>query len=146
MRMMKKRAAYLFILLANVIILAHAVLHHHHGNRICFDNTHCQSECHSNHLDDHNHDGEKGAVECMLRQFVFLPSGYQNGYFVRVSGGDLPQFPDFQFCLFHHEPLSFLSFSHSFSYLVHNTFHYFSPASAIVGLRAPPVFFFPNEC
>lgn len=69
--MYKRIAAYIFILLANTIVLAHAVVpHHHHHNVICFESSHCNDEIsHPNNnssSSDHQHDNKNNPDTCFL--------------------------------------------------------------------------------
>lgn len=75
---MLKRTALTFILLANIILLAHAVLpHHHHKEQVCTkckyyvdDDILCATETSSEH---HQHNS-KTTSECILKQAIIIPS------------------------------------------------------------------------
>ena len=73
---MKKGIAILFVLLANIILLAHAVLpHHYHEKLVCIESTHCAEDAtnHSQNSVEHNHqhDGNDN-ITCILNQAVFI--------------------------------------------------------------------------
>lgn len=77
--MIKKITAYSFILLANIVLLAHAVLpHHHHEQIVCIENTHCacdtDAHVHNTDAKDHQHDGNANSTACVLKQAVLIPS------------------------------------------------------------------------
>ncbi|MBK8807545.1 MAG: hypothetical protein IPO21_13245 [Bacteroidales bacterium] len=76
--MIKKLTAYSFILLANLVLLAHAVLpHHHHEQQVCIESTHCdgdsEAHIHNTASQDHQHDGADNTI-CVLKQAVIVPS------------------------------------------------------------------------
>ena len=72
---MKKVTAFILILLANIILLAHAVLpHHHHKLQFCTEVSHCNHHSNRNPWDTtHEHDGEEGS-DCILKQLIIFPS------------------------------------------------------------------------
>jgi hypothetical protein len=77
--MIKKITAYCFLLLANIVLLAHAVLpHHHHEQQVCIERTHCASDAdahvHNTDAKDHQHDGNANSTECVLKQTFVIPS------------------------------------------------------------------------
>lgn len=76
---MKKITAIFFILLANIIIVAHAVVPHHHLPKQVFVITEHNDEDingHKHHTDEHNH--EHGATNdydyCLLKQVITTPA------------------------------------------------------------------------
>ena len=76
--MIKRTAAIFFILLANISLLAHAVIqHHHHSGIICNTSSHCQTDIDVQHPNkpehNHKHGGNSGANYCTLNQEVELP-------------------------------------------------------------------------
>lgn len=77
--MIKKGTAIFFILLANIVLLAHAVLpHHHHEQQVCIENAHCASDTdahvHNTDAKDHQHDGNSNTTACVLKQAILIPS------------------------------------------------------------------------
>lgn len=77
--MIKKITAYSLILLANFVLLAHAVLpHHHHEQQVCIEQKHCandaESHVHNIDIKDHQHDGNKNSTTCILKQSILIPS------------------------------------------------------------------------
>lgn len=77
--MVKKLTAYLFVLFANLVILAHAVLpHHHHHEQICIEYTHCighDKEHHHQPKPDENKRGcRRDTAVCVLKQAFVIPS------------------------------------------------------------------------
>jgi hypothetical protein len=76
--MIKKLTAYSFILLANIVLLAHVVVsHHYHQNVVCVESSHCQdnnlAHKHNTQEDNHQHDGSSSA-NCLLKQAVIVSS------------------------------------------------------------------------
>lgn len=64
--MTRKKTAILFILLANIILLAHAVVpHHHHFGEFYLVSDNCQTTC---KIHNHEHDGNKCTENCVLKQ------------------------------------------------------------------------------
>lgn len=83
--MIKKKTALFFVLFANFILLAHAVIpHHHHEDEFCVFNVYCNSSDFSqsildlDHHNDHNHSSD--AECCDLIQEVIIPSNYLNQF------------------------------------------------------------------
>lgn len=74
---MKKITAYIIILTANIILLAHAVLpHHHHQLQICIEGSHCHHHHAPEPIDtSHDHEGENSA-DCLLKQLIIFPSNH----------------------------------------------------------------------
>lgn len=91
--MIKKVAAISLILIANLIMLAHAVIphHHHHETEICVDTSHYvdHNKCHEHsdadhqHNEDlpsadifhqHEHDQNNDSQCCLVKPVVILPS------------------------------------------------------------------------
>ncbi|MCF8372190.1 MAG: hypothetical protein K9H64_11250 [Bacteroidales bacterium] len=77
--MNKRIAALFFILLANITLLALAVIpHHHHETEICVVPSHCDEEGEIHDHDvarhDHEHDGESKTQYCVLNQVYVVPS------------------------------------------------------------------------
>jgi hypothetical protein len=75
---MKRITAFFFLMIANLVLLAHVVIpHHHHQNVACINNTHCQDDIvaheHNTTGHDHQHDGN-GSDNCILKQAVIVPS------------------------------------------------------------------------
>lgn len=66
---MKKTLAISFLLLANLVFLAHAVIpHHHHGSVTCFAASHCdEDEAHNHDGEEHHHDHSESSI-CQLLQ------------------------------------------------------------------------------
>jgi len=86
---MKKVIALSFILLANIILLAHAVIpHHDHENRtICFLDTHCtDSDVMHNHTDcdAQSHQDSTDSDRCCLIDIVFDPTDHKAKTFCHI--------------------------------------------------------------
>ena len=142
--MFKKTTAIFFLVLANIILLAHAVIpHHHHKGEVCFIYSHCQNDCdeqnHQTTENNHEHDGKNDFQCCVLDQFVLIPSSWikqeckcldgdnrhpgNDGFQTVLS--ELGSVFIFQTCLFKTK-LPLLS----------STYTFFTGRS--IGLRAPP--------
>lgn len=76
--MINKITAYSLIFLANIVLLAHAVLpHHHHKQQVCIEQTHCAGDAisHSHSTTGHNHQhDETNSEACILKQAVIIPT------------------------------------------------------------------------
>jgi len=77
--MIRKTTTIIFILLANIILLAHAVFpHHHHGQMVCLNFSHCYHAGNdsSTYPADcgHEHDSESPVSNCILKQLVVVPA------------------------------------------------------------------------
>ena len=75
---MHKTIALVFLIFANFILMAHAVIpHHHHQQILCVEKTHCngdkESHEHSFPARDHQHDGDSNPFSCILKQAIALP-------------------------------------------------------------------------
>jgi cell division protein FtsL len=73
---MKNKTAFIFVLLANMVLLAHAVIpHHHHQQQVCVESTHCLNDeyAHTHESSQHNHHHDGSADNCcILKQAVFI--------------------------------------------------------------------------
>lgn len=77
---MLRSLVYSLLFLANTILLAHdAIPHHHHHALVCIEREHCHDD--EDHSDDdtipaegHSHDGSQQTADCILRQYIILPS------------------------------------------------------------------------
>lgn len=74
--MIRKSLTIFFILIANIILLAHAVIpHHSHQNEVCVGNTHMQAQSgEHNSCSNHTHSQEQEAEDCDLNQAVVVLS------------------------------------------------------------------------
>lgn len=67
----------IYLLLANIILLANITIpHHHHENEICIVDSHCQkdSETHEHKSDGHKHDHDSSTTDCcILNQIYIVP-------------------------------------------------------------------------
>jgi hypothetical protein len=73
----EKTSSSVFILVANLIILAHAVVpHHHHQMQVCLGALHCLHDHHSTNQASsaHHNDHDGGKEACFLKQLVVIPS------------------------------------------------------------------------
>ena len=90
---MKRNTAIVLVLLANIVLLAHAVIpHHHHDSALCFSTTHENTCCEHDHGDSHEHhhhspisedanhdsDTDHDFVNCLLNQVFLIPSNHLN--------------------------------------------------------------------
>lgn len=74
----KKITAYSFLVIANIILLAHTVLpHHHHEQLVCIEQAHCTDDetNHTQNSTEHNHQhDDSNSTTCALRQAAVIPS------------------------------------------------------------------------
>lgn len=138
--MIRKRTAIFFILLANIIILVHAVVpHHYHQMAICVNTSHCQSDSNA-HDHDHEHDGEENSQSCVLKQAVFIPSTQENQFSNCLYAADKPLATiDFQAVLFDNGYLAGAPCIVSWSQTSFDTSSFTEFIAPSLGLRAPPI-------
>jgi len=135
----KKKAAFIFVLLANLVILAHAVVpHHHHDEKITM-----VTVCH-HHGEHHNHGNipvcneehnDEQTAACLLSQVMLTPSN-------QTRTNDSPN--DFETVNALHAVLAFLISNCEESLYGKQWFEiktnlYSQLTASSVGLRAPPV-------
>ena len=140
---MKLKTALVFLIIVNMILLAHALFpHHHHNYQVCLVNSHCHddSKAHKHNADEHNHDhdGNNKTQNCLLKQVVIIPS---NSFKYQFKCIDYSLFnSNLQFIPFYSETSAFavspVSFSKKkpvykseYSFLINHS----------LGLRAPPI-------
>lgn len=144
---MKRTIAISFLLLANIIILAHVIVphHHHEGMPVAFckisfsddnsERTH-SSHSHSNGKDDHSHDSEVNCTLCQLyiraeinSSLSSLASALANLHIdfpvICYNISTLTDIQESEGLPFRQKPYTISYHSH---YIVHS-----------LGLRAPPV-------
>jgi len=140
--MKKQLTAFFFLLVANGVLLAHAVIpHHHHQNIACVERSHCQNNHighkHTTPADNHHHDGNPSA-NCILTQAVFVPSNQGknevNGIFCLHENSF-----DFPFTLPYPGNNVFIPIIIDVTSVPDVSFSYHSCINPPVGLRAPPV-------
>lgn len=73
--MNKRKTAYIFTLIAGIVILAHAVVpHHHHHELICFESSHCAGDAvphnHNDAGQNHQHDNNSNSGTCFLSDYI----------------------------------------------------------------------------
>ena len=90
--MIKKITAISFILLANIVLLAHTVIpHHHHDAIVCVEQTHCQhhAQHHSDGLaeQEHQHDDDDNDSSCQVKES--LMALFSHGRYCRCCDNDV---------------------------------------------------------
>lgn len=137
---MKKITAHTFLLLATILLLAHAVLpHHHHQLQFCIESSHC----HHHNVPDplassHDHDGENSA-DCLLKQLIIFPANpvKQACKCTDLTDGHFHVY-DWHAILFQHEQASVPDQKASEVEYPSLVFSYSRILSSVSGLRAPP--------
>jgi hypothetical protein len=139
--MIKKLTAYSFILIANIVLLVHAVIPHHHlHQQVCIERKDCVendvSHTHSNPESNHRRGCETDSNKCVLKQAYLIPSthgrilkdcenctdNHNHDYYVLANFGYLDILPVSQgVTLIPKLPPSLISF-----------------VTLTIGLRAPP--------
>jgi hypothetical protein len=142
--MIKRTTAILLILLANIILMAHAfVPHHHHKSEVCIDNPygHADSDSHK-HSDiekNNNHDGKNEKEYCVLKEFVAIPI---NRLIKEIKSFDYSDnhvlLDKFHSILLDNGLKAFVSLIKAKAYLPLNTSSYIHFLETSLGLRAPP--------
>lgn len=143
--MIKRLPAILFILVANIVLLAHAVIpHHHHEKEVCIVSSHCDSDGDSHNHDKaehkHQHHGGNSVDHCVLQQILISPP---NKIKHEIKSLDLDTnlfLTDYSQAIFNDNSNDLVCFS---SYLKSKppsiTYTYLNYASTVLGLRAPPL-------
>lgn len=143
--MIRKGTAIFFILLANFIMLAHAVVpHHHHKSQVCIESNHCLSDSyahnHNTSAHDHEHDGGAGTENCALKQAVVISTNSVRQEFKCLDCDDNhPQLIHFQAILFSNKFISFIPKIGSNAQIPFITSSYLHSLQSSLGLRAPPI-------
>jgi hypothetical protein len=140
--MFKQFASIVFLLLANIILLAHDVIpHHHHEENICFEHHSCAA--------GHAHDSESQEQPtsddeetcCILAEMViFTPASHS--FEINCPCCENDQNPvnfDFSFIPTYSFAGSDLSDQYPFRQKPYRINYSLSPANQLHGLRAPPV-------
>lgn len=143
--MIRKKTAIFFILLANIILLAHAVVpHHYHKEQVCLVNAHCQndSKAHQHNASGHNHehDGSEGTQNCVLKQTVAIPANSLRQEFKCLGCDDNHSpFVHLQAILCGNELISFVPEIISNAQTPSGSSQHSNFVSTSLGLRAPPI-------
>jgi hypothetical protein len=143
--MIKRTTAIFLILLANIILLAHAIVpHHHHHEQVCIESTHCQNDSkahnHNAYTPDHEHDGDTGTENCVLKQAVTIPANnFKQEVKCYACDDNYAPFVHFQAILFNNERISFVPKIISIAQILLKTSSHSNFVSTSLGLRAPPV-------
>ena len=77
--MIRKGITYLFLILANLILVGHGIIpHHHHDKQVCFDSVHCEHDGMDNKDPGpvHHHDDEHDGHSCFLSEFIPIPVNF----------------------------------------------------------------------
>ena len=130
------------MLLANLVLLAHAVVpHHHHHEQVCINNTCCREDVmdHEHNTPEHNHqhDGGKNTAACVLKQEVVLPSNQGRQECDFVNSTDNHSY-DFLFTLFNSGAETGIPDFHTVASTPDITFSYSVHVTNSSGSRAPP--------
>jgi len=142
--MIRKKTAIFFILLANIVLLAHAVIPHphHHNSDVCTESSICQTDEKFHERSDCTHDDcSKGHYDCcVLKQVVTIPANQIKPEFkFLVCNDDHNNLDTFQSVLFTsgYSKLPIECFAVEWQ----NYKSSFNPqfVSTGFGLRAPPV-------
>lgn len=139
--MIKKLTAFGFILIANMVMLAHAVLpHHHHEQQVCIERKHCIDDAtthtHNSAEHNHQHDGTDNTA-CALKQAVIIPTS-QDKFLKSCDNCTDNHYHDFYilstFGYVFSEPVSEVV-----RYIPEFSSFYITFVTPTIGLRAPPI-------
>lgn len=143
--MFKRVTPIVFIMLANILLLAHAVLpHHHHHKQVCLVQSHCINDNistgHSTGKESHNHDGENNQDDCVLKELIAIPSNDWKQEFKFTASDYHQQDND----AFHYNLLNIGEEAITAIFLQSVSVHeikysYSYYVSTSLGLRAPPI-------
>lgn len=140
--MIKKLAAYSFIILANFVLLAHAVLpHHHHQSVVCVESSHCQNDnnahTHNTPEDTHQHDGNT-STHCILKQAVIVSSNQGKNETDLVFNAHYPSL-HLHFNLPYTGTEDIIPIFRIIAFVTDISFSFSSYITTSLGLRAPPI-------
>jgi hypothetical protein len=144
--MIKKKTAFIFVLLANIVLLAHAVVphhHHHNANEICISTSDCETDCkehkHITPACTHGHENNEKSECCTLNQFVVIPatSIRQENNWVGCPDNK-GTFDDFQAILFYYVLKADVPILETDARLQFTTSFFTQFVVSSLGLRAPP--------
>jgi hypothetical protein len=86
----KPKTALFFLIIANIFLLSHAVIpHHHHQDEVCFVETHCCGDHHSDteKADTNDHHSDENPDNCIL-EVPFIPAS--NSFRHDIKSCDTP--------------------------------------------------------
>jgi len=140
--MNKQITGLILLIVANIMLLVHAVVsHHYHQNSsICFEKTHCENshEKFEYPLTEHNHKHDGDTDNCLLKQAVAVPI-YVNKQIYGLDNNSTDHI-NFQLILFLSDAnYNFTFLKNIYSYFSYIKFHYIYFVNHCIGLRAPPV-------
>jgi hypothetical protein len=141
--MYKRRIAFTFLLLANLILLAHtAIPHHHHQNLLCFEREHCADDGipHEPGQPEQNHQHDNDPVRnlCLLADdFLSASSNFANRAGICQHNGGNQEYNPYLSCfsgntVISSQPVTDIAFARHF-YLLYSSISY-----AAFGSRPPP--------
>jgi len=142
--MIKRASALFIILLANIILFAHAVIpHYHHKTEVCIESFQGQIN-HDDHEDktndhEHEHNGKNSSDYCASEQVFVVPYNQlkQEYKYLDSDKSDL-QFSKLQIIVIDKDLYCHFPTILSKRQLLFYTSTYSGFASTILGLRAPP--------
>jgi len=142
--MIRRTTVFAFLMLANLVLLAHAVVpHHHHNKQVCFKHSHCNhdglADEHGTNQDNHSHDGDNNHDNCVLREPIVVFSNQWKSDLILNITIDLSDLDDFHYNLLNSSPDFQILILSNFLYERVINGSYSSLVSSSVGLRAPPV-------
>jgi len=141
--MIRRLTAILFIMLASILLVAHAVVpHHHHNKQICFERSHCIHDDltheHGTNPGSHSHDGENNHEDCVLKDPVVVLSNESKPDFRFINENVLSGLDGFHDYLLNNSTEFLIPALSSYVYERVTDSLYPSLLSASLGLRAPP--------
>ncbi|MDX9880527.1 MAG: hypothetical protein RBS73_00580 [Prolixibacteraceae bacterium] len=139
--MIKKLTAYSLILVANIVLLAHAVIpHHHHQSVICIEQKHCHDDTstheHSNAKPSHQDDGNKNSTSCVLKQSFLVPPS--QGKHLKSYNNCSDNYNHDYYLLSNIEYSDLQPIFNVVSYFPLHSSYIISFVTSALGLRAPP--------
>ena len=141
--MIRRLIAISFIMLASILLVAHAVVpHHHHNKQICLERSHCihddLTHGHGPNSGSHSHDGENNHEDCVLKDPVVVLSNESKPDFRFVNETVRPGLDAFHDNLLNNSTEFHIPLLSSYVYERVTDSLYPSLISASTGLRGPP--------
>lgn len=140
--MLKQFASIVFLLFANIILLAHDVIpHHHHEENICFEHHSCAAEhAHDSESQEQPSSDDKETCCILAEMVVFTPASHSFEIGCPCCENDQnPVTLDFSFIPTYSFAGSDLSDQYPFRQKPYRINYLLSPANQLHGLRAPPL-------
>ena len=142
--MIKKTIAVASIMLASIVLLAHAIVpHHHHNKHVCLVKSHCTNDNnkdeHGSTDKSHSHDGENNPDHCVLKESeAVLSDQWKSNFKFENNRSDRSGLDDYHYNLLNSSTEFVIHFLFSYIHERHPDCSFSALITTSPGLRAPP--------